>query len=330
MDFEVKVGNYRINGIESITIESSVDLLSDKCTITFPGALYNKPWQVEDKLKRGDKVTVKLGYNVKDNPANLHTEFVGYLRSFGPNLPMKLECEDAAYLLRKPIPDRHFKKTTAVEVIRYIVGEVNKQLTGDSIQFVTNLKGLDYEKFTLIRANGYEALQKIKDDFGIAIYCRTNAAGKPELHCHLAYTEKRGEVKYDFMKNVEESDDLKYIKKDDVRFRAKVIGHQKNGKTIQIEVGDKGGDLRTIHLPNVSSKESLEKAGKEHLKRLTYDGYKGSLKGWLIPVCEIGYYATVVDKEYPEREGKYFVNAVKTEFNKSGGCRTVTLGVKLS
>ncbi len=319
MDFEVTIGSLKLKGLESVTVESSADLLSDICSITLPGAQYNKAYDIEGKIKRGDTVSVKLGYN-----GQLHQEFSGYLKSIHPNTPMKLECEDSAYLFRKSIADKQFKKTTAVDVLKYVVDQVNKQ-NSKQIKLVTDLSGMQFDSFTIVRSNGYQVLEKLKQETGLGIYCRGN-----ELHCHLLYTEKRGAVTYDFAKNIEDTDDLEYVRAADKVVQVKVIGRTKKGANVEATAGEAGGDVRTYQRPTISDKATLGKIADQELKKLSFDGYKGAVKGWLIPVCEIGYSAKLIDTEYPERQGSYYVNAVKTEFSKSGGVRTVTLGVKVS
>ena len=320
MCFEIQIGSVRLLGVESVSVESSVDLLADQATIQVPGMVFNKAYDIESKIKRGDKVVVKLGYD-----DDLHTEFTGYLKTIQPNSPLKLECEDSIYLFRRPVKDKAFTKTNVKVLLQYVLDQVNASLQPEQkMRLVTDLSGLQFDKFTLLRASGFEALEKLKQETGIAIYCRGN-----ELHAHLRYTEKRGDVTYDFARNVEQSDGLEYVKATDLKYRVKVVGRTQKGANVEVEVGEPGGDLRTFQRPTISDKATLEKVAKEELKKLSYDGYKGAIKGWLIPVCEIGYSAKLVDQEYPERSGTYFVNSVKTEFSSSGGRRTVTLGLKL-
>lgn len=321
MCYDIQIGDYHLKGIESVKVESSIDLLADQCTIVLPGSAYNKAYQLEDKVKRGDAVLVRLGYN-----DSLKDEFKGYLKSIHPNNPMKLECEDSIYLFRKPIKDKHFKKTTATVIARYIIDQINAQLpASQKMLLVTDLTGFQFDKFTIVNATGFQALQTLKEQTGGSIYCRGR-----NLHFHLAYTEKRGQVTYDFAKNIEESDDLEYVKAEDVRTRIKVIGQWKKGEKIEVEVGEEGGNQITLKRPNITDKASLTKLANQELKRVCYDGYKGAIKGWLTPFCGIGYSATIIDADYKERAGSYFVNAVKTEFSREGGRRTVTLGIKVS
>lgn len=324
MCYEIRIGEFTLKGIDSVSVESSIDLLSDQCVIILPGSAYNQALLIEDKIKRGDKVTVKLGYN-----NDLKTEFTGYLRTISADSPMRLECEDGAFLFRKPVKDRRFKKVTAITVLRYVVSQVNAQLPKEQrFRFVTNISGLQYKEFTLLGANGLQALEKIKEDMHINIYCRTSSEGINELHCHMLYSEKRGEVKYDFSRNIEDSDNLKYVRKEDVKLRVVVEGRTKK-KQIKAEVGEKGANTFTLKRPGISTFKTLSLIAKQTLLARSYDGYQGAIRGWLIPFVQIGCSAKIVDTEYKEREGSYFVNGVKTSFSREGGVRTVALGIKV-
>ena len=108
------------------------------------------------------------------------------------------------------------------------------------------------------------------------------------------------------------------------------MGKDAKGKKIEATAGEKGGDTRTLTRPTVSDVATLKKIAEQTLKAQQYEGYRGSIRGWLQPYCEVGMGAKLRDKDYPEREGKYYVTAVKTEFSAQGGVRNVTLGIKLS
>lgn len=317
---EVRIGTYQVRGFEAITIERTVDQLADVATITLPSTVYNAALQVEDKIKRGDKVSIRLGYD-----DDRQTEFTGYLKSIHPNAPMRLECEDAIYLLRKPVKDKSLKKTNVKAILAYVVEQINGQLSEESVRLVSELDGLHFDSFTIIRSTGYEVLDKLKQETGCAIYMRGT-----DLHAHLAYTEKTGEVTYDFARNIEVGSDLEYVRVADRPMQITVVGRTKKGAHVEVKVGEKGGDSRTFQRPNVSDRVSLEIIGKEELKKLSFDGYKGTIRAWLAPMVTTGYSAKILDAEYPAREGTYYVSGVKTEFSASGGRRTVALGIKLS
>lgn len=319
---EISIGSHTLNGVESVVVQSSADLLSDQCTITLPSTVLNKPFELEGLFRRGDPVTVKLGYDEANR-----VEFSGYLKTIGQGDPAKLECEDAAYLLRRPVPDKVWKKTDAGAILKWTIAEVNKSLSGEQqLTVVTDIAGLQFDSFSTVRANGYEVLEKLKSESGVTIYCRGN-----EVHMHLAYTEKRGEVTYSFQKNIRASTDLTYVVGADQQLSLVVVGRKNGKKKNEVTVGDKGGDKRTILRPNVSNKATLERIGKQELDRLKHRAaYKGAVKSYLVPVCEVGYTVVISDTDYPAREGRYYASSVKTEFGKGGGIRTVTLGIPLS
>lgn len=321
MDYEIRIGDKPLKALDAVLIETNAEALSDTAVITLPAQYLGRAVDVERYIKRGDAVSIRLGYD-----GQLQTEFTGYLRAIKPNAPMRLECEDETYLLRRPVPDKVFKKTTALDVLGWVVAEVNKGLAaGQKFSLVSDVKGFQFDKFTTHKATAYQVLERLKQDFPIYLYARGT-----ELHAHLAFTEKRGEVVYDFGKNVEQSDGLQYVSENDVRVLVKVIGKTRGGAAIEKTAGEAGGDVRTVRLSYVSDEATLQKTADKTLQSLRYNGYRGHLVAWGRPFLEYGYSARIVDGEYPQREGTYYVTSVKSEFSKSTGFRrTVGLGVKL-
>ena len=57
-----------------------------------------------------------------------------------------------------------------------------------------------------------------------------------------------------------------------------------------------------------------------------YDGYEGSFTGWLVPFVEPGDAVRLRDKDYPTKEGVYYVTGTEISFSKEGGKRTISLG----
>jgi len=322
LDYEIEIGAYKLKGVESVKIETSQDLLSDFCQITIPGMIRGIPYKVEDKIKRGDQVTVKLGY---DN--GLKTEFKGYLKAIYPENHMKLECEDSVYLFRRKVASKVLTNVSVKKILEYVLSQVNPQIA-TPFTLVTSLSAdsFKWEKFTIHNATGFEVLDKLRQESGLMIYARDST-----LQVHLAFTENAGvNVTYDFEKNIEDTNELKYVKAQDIKTKVVVVGRTKKGAKLEGEAGESGGDVRTIQRPTISDKSTLENIAKEELKKLSYDGYKGEIISWLTPYCTTGYAAKVIDKDYPERAGKYYVMGTKIEFSQNGGIRTVSLGFKLA
>jgi hypothetical protein len=298
LDYEITIGSYTLQALDKVEIETSQELLSDQCKISVPGMVAGRAIQIEDKIKRGDAVTVRLGYN-----GGLKTEFKGYLRAIYPDNPMVLECEDSAYLFRKAVKSKVLKNVSVGQILNYVLSEVNPQIK-TPFKLVTDLSGADYkwESFTIHNATGYEVLDKLRQESGLMIYAKDS-----ELHYHLAYTQKTGQVVYDFGVNIETTNDLKYVRAEDAKVKVTVVGRTKKGAKVEAEFGEQGGDAITLQRPTISDKATLEKIAQEETKKLSYDGYRGEIQGWLIPFCATGYTAKIRDPDYREREGSYYV-----------------------
>jgi hypothetical protein len=313
MVYDIQIGNYKLGLLESVEIHKSVDLLADTAVVIVPGVVYNQSLDIEEKVKVGDPVVIRLGYD-----DNLVTEFEGYLQRIDTDdNSLAFNCEDAIYLTRKPVKDKQFNKTTVKEIVEYCLSQIG-------------MKGLDctynitYEKFVIKNANAYDVLKKLQDDTKANIYMKG-----AELNIHPAYVEKGGDVYFDFAINVEESD-LKYRSKNDRNYEVTVEGITLDGKKKTVTVGTTGGEKRTVKVFNVMSDAALKQRGLEEMKYLVYDGYEGSITGWLIPFVEPTYSAHIYDKEYEYKTGSYYVVSVTTTFDENGGVRKVELGRKLT
>ena len=313
MVYDIQIGNYKLGLLQSVEIHKSVDLLADTAVVIVPGVVYNQSLDIEEKVKVGDQVTVKLGYD-----DNLVTEFEGYLQRIDTDdNSIIFNLEDGIYLTRKPIKDKQFSKTTVKEIVEYCLSEIG-------MKELNCTYNITYEKFVIKNANAYDVLKKLQDDTKANIYMKGT-----ELNIHPAYVEKGGDVYFDFAVNVEKSD-LKYRSKDDRKFEIVVEGIGLDGKKKTVTVGTTGGEKRTVKVFNVMDDAALKQRGMEEMKYLVYDGYEGSITGWLIPYVEPTYSAHVYDKEYEYKTGSYYVVSVTTTFDESGGVRKVELGRKLT
>ena len=313
MVYDIQIGNYKLGLLQSVEIHKSVDLLADTATIVVPGVVYNQSLDIEDKVKVGDAVKIKLGYD-----ENLITEFEGFLQRIDTDdSSLTFNCEDGIYLTRKPVKDKQFNKVSVKQIVEYCLSEIG-------MKELNCTYNITYEKFVIKNANAYDVLKKLQDDTKANIYMNGT-----ELNIHPAYIEKGGNVQYDFAVNIESSD-LKYRNKDDRKFEIVVEGIGLDGKKKSVTVGTTGGEKRTVKVFNVMNDEALKQRGIEEMKYLSYDGYEGNITGWLIPVVEPTYSAHIYDREYEYKTGSYYVISVTTTFDESGGVRKVGLGRKLT
>lgn len=313
MSWEIKIGSFFLGLLDSVKIHRSVDLLADTAEISLPAIIQNRALEIENQLKRGDGVSIRLGYD-----GDLMQEFSGYLQEIAVNNgTITLQCEDGLFLFRKSVPDQELKGISLKGLLQHLIKAI-----GISLEVKCSYE-FQYEKFVLNHMTAFDVLKKIQEETKANIYLKGT-----ELHVHPAYEEVFGKVKYDFSQNIEK-DNLVYKHTDQRKFEVEVEGQSKEGKNVKVRVGTAGGDLRSVKVYGVTDPDVLKKRGLEELKHLSYTGYEGDLTGWLLPYCDAGYAASVHDEEYPRKDGTYYVTAVTTEFSQNGGSRKVQLGRKM-
>lgn len=314
LDFEVKIGEFYLGMVESITIHKSVELLADTCEIVLPAARLNKALEVEEQIKRGDEVSVSIGYK----EVGIKEEFKGYLQRISTDGgSIKLFCEDDLFQFRKDLPNEELKKISLSDLLSKVVKGIGKNYKVDcSYTWV-------YDKFVIRDATGYDVLKKVQEECGADIYLKDGV-----LHIHPPGEVVGKERFYDFAVNIEEAE-LSFKRAEDKKVKVVVKAIMPDGKVKEIEVGSTGGEKVEVKC-HASDTASMKARGEAEVKRRTFDGYDGSITTWLIPECNPGDTASIHDGDYTYKDGTYFVRSVTTEFSEGGGKRKVELGYRLS
>lgn len=323
LDCKLQIGEYTFTQVNDIRIKKSVDLLSDTAVIKLPisAVLQNKNEgferrNLESVIKAGDKVSITLAYKdvleVK--------EFTGFVAFIKPNNPLLIvECEDAVYNIRKKRINKNFGKTTLREVLNYIVEGLDISIAGD-------LPKVEFDKFLLKDINGAQALEKLKDEYGLNIFLDNNG----DLFAGLRQTVGTGsKVYYDLHQNVIKHK-LTYRYAEDIRLRVKVVGIQKDNTKVEVIVGDLDGEQRTLFRYNIKDKARLKALGEAELSDLKFTGFDGSLTSFFEPYATRGMTAVLRDQLFPERAGAYFIISVTVVFGINGARRIIELGTKVN
>lgn len=315
MDFDITIGFFRLTTLESVVVTCSVENLADTATITLPGAAYNRALEIESKIKEGDAVRIRFGYDA--HLQELPVEFEGYVESIATDDgSIKINCEDEIYKFRKDLKDVVLSSVSVKQLLKHVI----KELGGFELSCDYDFK---YDKFTIYEATGFDVLKKVQEETRANIYLK----GKT-LHVHPQYAEIGKEVICDFAVNIEKSE-LKYKDARKRKFIATVEGTDAKGKTVKVTKGTPGGDKFTLKLPGVSDRATLERRAEEELNIRAYSGYEGSFTGWLLPRIEPTDVVELRDADYEYKTGKYYVVAVATTFAAGGGSRKVTIGKKI-
>ena len=314
LDFEVKIGEFYLGMVDSITIHKSVELLADTCEIVLPAARLNKALEIEEQIKRGDEVSVSIGYK----EVGIKEEFKGYLQRISTDGgSIKLFCEDDLFKFRKDLPNEELKKISLSDLLSKVVKGIGKNYKVNcSYTWV-------YDKFVIRDATGYDVLKKVQEECGADIYLKDGV-----LHIHPPGEVVGKERFYDFAVNIEEAE-LSFKRAEDKKVKVVVKAIMPDGKVREIEVGSTGGEKVEVKC-HASDTASMKARGEAEVKRRTFDGYDGSITTWLIPECNPGDTASIHDGDYTYKDGTYFVRSVTTEFSEGGGKRKVELGYRLS
>ena len=314
MGYDIQLGDFRLGMLDKVEIHRSVELLADTATIVLPGSEYNKTLEVESLIKRGDPVSITIGYE----ETGLREEFRGWIQRISTDDgSITIECEDDLFKFRKAIPDEELKQVTLEDLLNKVISGIGESISLDCTYSWT------YEKFIISAATGYDVLKKVQDESGADIYLADGT-----LHVHAPAETVGEDVFYNFAQNVEQCD-LTYRKAEDRKVQVVVKATMPDGTVKEVETGTTGGDKVEIRCATTDD-ASMKLRGETEVKRLSFDGYEGSLTAWLEPYCKPGDTAELKDEDYPEKDGRYFVQAVTTEFGKEGGKRTVELGFRLS
>lgn len=318
MDWNIVFDNngkqFKLGILAECEIECSVDNLADTATIVLPDAVMNQVLNIENKIGRGTQVMIQLGYD-----GDLKTEFEGYIQEITTNdSTLKIICEDALFLFRKSVPDVELKPSSLKKIGQYLIDKTDPSFTL-SCDF-----DISYEKFVIHQATGYDVLKKLQEETKANIYFDTI---NKVLHIHAPYVEIAGVVKYSMQQNIEKSS-LEYKRAIDKKVEVTIESTDSKGKVKSITAGTTGGDKITLKVGPMSEAD-MQKVAAAALKKNSFDGYSGSFDGWLIPFVKPTYSAIIEDKDYPYKDGRYYVISVKTSFSESGGVRTITPGIKL-
>lgn len=316
---EIEIGKYRFRTIHAVEITKSVDELGSTAVIQLPTRFRirqnGKELYTEEAIKPGDQVKITLGYEKEYTGV----EFLGYVKKLSPKIPIEVHCEDNMWLLRqKNITKAWNNGTKLAEVLQEVVKDTN-------VELMENIPEIPLEKWIVKNANGAQVLQKLKEKLGLTAFI--NDDGK--LYVGLRQGTNIGqEVKYDLNYNLVENN-LEFKRAEERKVRIRYTYIAPNNKRTTVEVGDKNGGLRTFYTSVVKDEVKLKELAEAQIGKLKYDGYDGSVESFLVPYATRGMAAIIVDKEHPNRNGKYFITKTVISFSTNGARRNVSLGTKL-
>lgn len=299
--------------VAAVEITRDSETITDTCTVELPRKV---KWEGagSNPLKRGDEITVWLGYD-----DNLQLAFRGFVTVIGLKTPIKIECEDYMFTLKKKAA---VKKAYASATLTQILQD---QDLGDMTFKVEGEQNIGQYRVTANTVS--ELLSHLKDN-GIRSFVRLEN-GKPVLYCGVLFDKEKG-YRQVFATGVNIIDDtqLKNQNKEDVLLKVRAISlAPDNSKKCRVEVGDADGEVRTIHAYN-KDKAALKKWAEQELERLKRDGLVGSFTTFGAEIVDkLDNVAIKIDGE---RKGVYRVTKNIIKFGTGGFRQEITIGGRVS
>lgn len=298
--------------ITSCEIVRDMDALTTTCTLVLPRKIQ---WQGESSnpIKRGDQVTVWLGYD-----DDLQLAFQGYVLQKGFKAPIEIKCEDEMFVLKQtPAVKKTYKNVTVENLLKdqnlnYTLKVLGEQNVG---QYRVNVDNVA-ELLAHLKENSIKTFFRLEDE-------------KPVLYCGVMFDHNTGiRQVFETGVNIISDSSLDEQNSEDVKIKLKVVSLQPDNKNkIKVEVGDNDGERRTIHC--YGKNESEAKAwGEQELERLKRDGLTGSFTTFghvLLDRLDI-----IGVKINGERKGKYQVQKNTITFGAGGFRQDITLGARVS
>lgn len=341
----------------SIEISNAWNNLTDTCKLVVPKKLYffdesGKAFTFDGKavigdssmpplLLRGDKIEVSLGYEYPnaDGSYSIETnkEFEGFIANVTPKMPLEISAQDRMWQLKqKKVPDKYYKGSeyTVQKLVRELldlfpetkdISLTTGTLTTQEIQ--TKIGDFATQSDTI-----GSVLDRLKSEFKIYSYFRNFN----ELRCSgivYFHTDRRERV-FDFFKNIV-SDNLEVKRTDDVYIGARVVSvskeeltevnadnsKKKKTKRVEVQVGDKSGEQKTIYLHGITDEKQLKEKGLTELRKLNWPGLDGTFDVFGLPSMQHGDSTILRNEVIKEYQGNYIVRSVTKNVSVTGGYR---------
>jgi hypothetical protein len=313
---EINIGNLKKLNPSAVKWRCSVSNFTDTCTISIPLRPYVKnDSQNKTAFQEGDKVEVRLGYNDRNKLV-----FKGFIRRVNFAKPLMLDCEGYSYPLKDIVFTKSYVKTT----IKQILSDLTKD-TG--ILLSQMIPDVTLKNVTFSKTPGLKVLEWFKKECACTVFFDFDylyvGASKFAI-------QKKTEKLLIGWNTVEE----KELKKDisDIEIQINITEKSDDGshKNTLGKVNKKNGKWIYTTTKQVKVRSGLpESFRREIAKELAalenFSGYKGNVMAFLEPHFEKSMVAEIIDKDYPDRNGKYFIEQVDGAYGVGGGRQKLTL-----
>jgi hypothetical protein len=315
----------RFAGCYEFSVNRSVENLSVTGYIVLPRlAMFDNKrrslLEVRKEVKVGDSVVIEAGYA----ETGIKSLFKGVVRAINTGERVRLDIEDGMFLLRQKPIILTAKKIKLKELL-------NKILSGTGVSVSDRTADMLVDEFQY-NGNVASALAVIKEKLNLTVYLNADNvlyAGLEGVEMLSADEQKTARIKLTYGRNIIENG-VSYQTKESAPLKVVVKGKAKDGKETVAEAGMEGGSKQTHYRYNVTDKAALKLIAEQLYNKQNYDGFRGTLTIWGVPVATPGGTVEYKNENYKDNEGRYFIKAVETTFSAAGLRQRLTMGYKVS
>lgn len=326
----IRIGEYNFNYVQEVATSSAYDTFTDTARIILPSKFRDVNKTIVNNngvFQRGDEVEIKLGYY-----PYLTTVFKGYVSKIYPDSPLRIDCEDAAWKLKKQnIGNFTQKNCTLTQLMTHLMGSTGIEFENIDVEIGTfRISNKDY-------VNIVDCLSELKQNFGLYAWMKDG-----KLYVGYPFTQQfytTTDVSLSFQNDIVSSS-LEYVITDQLDVVLQGISNKLDDTKItrycfydadgNIILSDSPGqgEQRTFNYIELSQ-TALDAKLREQLPNMIYNGYKGNFTTFGQPIINPLDRVIFTDNKFPEREGKYLVKKVERLFNESGYRQTVELDARV-
>ena len=323
--------------VSEVSVNTSIENYTDTCTVKLPKKIKFQNKNATEYIANGDQITVKLGYN-----DDLKIVFKGYITKINIGLPIVLECENEAYMLK-----RLYVKEETIENFdlqkfckEYLDSNYLKEGNIDNVtlQKKKNPDNTEEKKILFKETQTFTAaLDYLKKEHDVKqyFYFTLNEEEKPEFYGKDAKSPKlRNDAKtitFGATKNIISMDKLEYLLGKEVQVIARGISQDSDGKDISLEEKHPVGvNAPAFYLPAYNyhvNKEFLQDKAKAEYKNLSSSKITGEFTAFGIPFVRKGDVIKFSESDIKAIDGKTIkVKGVTYTFGKDGYRQKIQLG----
>lgn len=327
---------------------------------------------------RGDRVTISAGYRYytagNRELTNTSTMFTGYVTKVGSKIPIEADLEDNMWLLKQtPMDNVTFRATDTIEhALTVMMNKVNG-IWGTAFTVNNTTQTIVGKPFSISNKTAAQVLLFLQKIYGFESYFRGNELRSgvlvylPQDTSNPDGTMVTPNV-FAFQNNII-SDELEYVRKDDIRLSAKATNtiteetgeFSKDGsaktkrKRLEVLVTIKPnpasgeipytttvitpqnpiaenieGERHDFHFPGAQSIAQLASMAYLKLIQYYYTGLRGKFTTFGIPFVKQGDNIQIQDTILPERDGIFRIKEVDYSGGVDGLRQDVHLDFKIN